>query len=349
VLGRRRFTVAAADLARELEAIRSLSLAADSLSSTPEHGILRLSIVDANGETIDTPATLVLRSEETGRIQEFRDVPVSHRVIIRGLSDRVDNRYLLDIRLPHRRTVRWVLTAAPWKSDAVTRIHVPVNPEQVQTATFPSFDALPEHVRRLCERGRNGARRARAFYRALPAPERGNLLNCCARAASLALDEDLTLLHLFDSAAARLIDLRPDRLRIAIDAAAGARIAQSFNSGALMPVSASLHAPPPVYDVVGSAKTPDPMLALQITLFKGAADYLVELDFDEMQGLGCIFRVVNEERLLNFGHPYNVHQLLVRHNDIDPGYTLSTSGPKRQQSSHVGGVKRLGTTRGRRQ
>ena len=71
-------------------------------------------------------------------------------MVIKRLSDRPGNRYILDVQIPDRRIVRWVVTAVPWKSDAVTRIYVPVDPDRVRKTAFPSFKNLPAGVRDLC-------------------------------------------------------------------------------------------------------------------------------------------------------------------------------------------------------
>ena len=319
----RGFTAAATTLVRTLDESRSVSLDAAGVSTTGS-GVLRLSIVDAYGRALNARADLVLRSEDTGHVQHFATVDVSRRVIIRGLSDRVDNRSVLDVTIPHYRLVRWVVRAVPWKEDTITEIAVPIDPEEVRAPKFPAFKDLPALPRQLCDPLAPGRASAIAVYRSMTAVQKAHLLNCVARAATLPIREGFTLAQLLESSGARLIDLRQDRLRLRLSHDAAAQLPLSSENSLLVRVPAALHTPPPGYALVASGKTPDPLLRFQLTLFRSDADHQVELEFDESQGLLCVFRV---ERTDYSGqtHPYDVHELLIRHQHVDPGYILGTS------------------------
>ena len=157
--------------------------------------------------------------------------------------------------------------------------------------------------------------------------QRANLLNCYARASAFALAEGLTLAQLLESTSARLLDARSDRLFLRIGNDAAARPPAFFGSGPFEPAPAALHAPPPGYQLAQSGKTHDPLLSFQVTLFKGDGDYTMEMEFDNIQALLCVFRALEDRRdLRNLGrtHPYDVHQLLIRYQHVDPGYELRT-------------------------
>ena len=325
VLPSRGFDASALALTRSLDEARAVTLDVGAEVSASSTGVLRLSIVDAYGRAMNGRAKLVLRSEDSGRVLRAAGVDVSRRLIVRGLSAQPDSRWLVEVEIPRYRPVRWVVRTVPWKEDTTTEIFVPVDPKAVQTPVFPAYAALSPLARQWCDGASVGVS-GRSAYQGMPALHKAHLLNCAARVSALPIREDLTLGQLLQSIGAGLVDVRADRLRVRLPNDA-ATLALSSENSPFVPVPAALHTPSAGYSLVASGKTRDPLLPFQLTLFKGDADHELELEFDETQGLTCVFRV---ERTGYSGQtdPYDVHELLVRHQRVDPGYTLLKSNQR---------------------
>ena len=46
------------------------------------------------------------------------------------------------------------------------------------------------------------------------------------------------------------------------------------------------------------------------------------IDIDDAAGLGHVFQVLRNHLTGNPTHPYNIHQILIAHQHLDPGYRL---------------------------
>jgi len=94
-------------------------------------------------------------------------------------------------------------------------------------------------------------------------------------------------------------------------------------TGAVGAVSGSLHDPPAGFESVASYKTPDDRGNLQITLFRRGNRWRADVDIDEAAGIRHGFEVLRNHLTGHKTHPYDVHQILVWYQGIDPGYELN--------------------------
>jgi hypothetical protein len=92
------------------------------------------------------------------------------------------------------------------------------------------------------------------------------------------------------------------------------------------PVSSVLHPPPAGTITMGSFKTADRYGNLQVTLFRqtGIREWLADVDIDDAAGLAHVFQVVRNHVTGRPSHPYVIHEILVGHQGLDPGYRLVT-------------------------
>ena len=74
----------------------------------------------------------------------------------------------------------------------------------------------------------------------------------------------------------------------------------------------------------GSFKTADRQANLQLTFATNSDNQLlVDMDIDDHQGIAHAFDVIGHTLTGADTHPYNIHQVLLALQGIDPGYTLS--------------------------
>ena len=297
---------------------RSLSVSLDAGDAAPAagSGILRLDLVDVYGQLIAEPAQLLLRSRDVAHVAQFADVPAGRRIVVRGLVDAPSNHYLLDVTTASFRPVQWVVESTSWKVGGVGTIVLPLNPSRVAGLRLPEYAELPGALHAIVENGR----RSGITYESLDPTARATLLNLVAGTSCVRLPDGATLADRLTATSAGLRTLRTDRMTLWISTGLAEEIQRSVDAGFLGLTSGALHIPPDGYSLVLSAKTPDQFLRFQVTLFARAGDRILELEFDDGMGLGCIFRSRRDPADTGLAHPCDVHQLLCAYLRRDPGY-----------------------------
>ena len=97
----------------------------------------------------------------------------------------------------------------------------------------------------------------------------------------------------------------------------------SAAAGLFHKVSGSLHTPPPGFQPAESFKTSDKYGNLQLTFFTNGEKFKADIDIDDAGGLEHVFQVLRNKLSGKPTHPYNIHEVLVAHQHLDPGYTFA--------------------------
>jgi hypothetical protein len=89
-------------------------------------------------------------------------------------------------------------------------------------------------------------------------------------------------------------------------------------------VPAMLHIPPPNFVALDSFKTADRYGNLQITFFTRPErlEFIADIDIDDAQGIEHVFQVVDHSVLSTETHPYDIHEIMLEYQKLDPGYRL---------------------------
>ena len=61
---------------------------------------------------------------------------------------------------------------------------------------------------------------------------------------------------------------------------------------------------------------------LQLSFFVNGNDYRADIDIDDANGFEHIFQVLRNKLSGKPTHPYNIHEILVGVQHLDPGYTF---------------------------
>jgi hypothetical protein len=93
-------------------------------------------------------------------------------------------------------------------------------------------------------------------------------------------------------------------------------------------VSAALHSPPAGFTAGGSFKTDDSYGNLQLTFWQSGDNWTADIDIDDAAGLEHVFQVLRNTLSGRPTHPYDIHEILIAHQEIDPGYELIVREPK---------------------
>jgi hypothetical protein len=196
----------------------------------------------------------------------------------------------------------------------------PVDPGKVRQVDFPVYGALPEDLQTFLEnsnidedpfRGLKGA----ALYEAVANIPKAGMFNLYSKMQHTTFDNGRNvftyMLSLASVAGDRFFALvKPDLHD------------ETEKSGLFHSVADALHSPKPGYSPVDSYKTGDHYGNLQLTFSQNAQKaYMVDADIDDAQGIEHIFQVVRNAAK-GPTNPYDIHEILLVDQKIDPGYTI---------------------------
>jgi len=96
----------------------------------------------------------------------------------------------------------------------------------------------------------------------------------------------------------------------------------SAAAGLFHKVSGSLHTPPLGFQPAESFKTSEKYGNLQLTFFTNGEKFKADIDIDDAGGFEHVFQVLRNKLSGKPTHPYNIHEVLVARQHLDPGYTF---------------------------
>jgi hypothetical protein len=285
-----------------------------------QSGQLRLELVDVHGRRLAERVDIYLRNQTLTDVRAARGVDASKRILIKGLHTQPNGLYRVDIDPPSYLPVSWFVNIGGRK--AVDRTVVfPVDAAKVIRVEFPDYRAIP-HAHALLEA--SGAvldfagRQGRDLYEALDDVRRAGLLNIVGKAHVTRFRSDASVLSYF----LELRELRGDRFYVHVAKELRENAKQGVQEQLFVPASDLLHRPPAGYERAGSFKTPDPFGNLQLSFFANEESWVADVDIDDAGGLGHVFQVVRNALTGQPTHPFNIHQILVHRQALDPGYAF---------------------------
>ena len=201
----------------------------------------------------------------------------------------------------------------------------PVDPHRVTNVRWPAFTQLPDSLRTLLDNSlvqdledfQGGELFEQLKKDRLQA---AGLLNIHAKMRAVKFGNDKSVADFLTG----LTRVRGDRIFANVAKELRDAVKNSVSANLFRKVSDALHTPPPAYERVDSYKTSEHYGNLQLTFFRklGTLDYLVDSDLDDAQGIEHVFQVLSHALSGGTTHPYDIHQILLAHYGIDPGYEL---------------------------
>jgi hypothetical protein len=285
----------------------------------PPTGRLALTFVDVRNKPIADRIDIRLRHHTLHEQRRVDGWDGSSPVTITELRTEPQGLYVLELHPQCYWPVSRFVTI-PADGDGRETVALPIRPDRAR-AIFPDYEQLDGRVRGVLERSRQVRGReglsGRALYEALSDENKAGLLNIAKKSLTMPFKNGADLLHHIT-----VLDIRGDRCFVDIPLAVKDQMADLVEADTFRPVDGSLHDPPAGFTSAGSYKTPDAFGNLQMTFFGSPDRSVADIDIDDAAGLGHVFQVLRNHITGSPTHPYNIHQILVRHQNLDPGYQL---------------------------
>jgi len=285
-------------------------------------GKLRLDFLDVYGNRPNDRADISVKHTVLAHSPRVRDHHTAKRLQITGLDSTQGGLYsVLVYPMRHRPVSRFVRIT----EDRSTKesFILPADPAKVSATEFPSYESLHDDLKQvLGDSTVEGyeEKRAADLYDALDDVRKAGLLNLYHKMQATWFQKGRSVFSYVSS----LTRVRGDRVFASVQKDLRDEVKNSISSNLFHEVSGGLHTPPPGFALTDSFKTWDKYGNLQLTFFckRETLEFIVDADIDDAQGVEHIFQVVSHAVTGGETHPYDIHEILVEYQKIDPGYRL---------------------------
>ncbi|HJS75604.1 MAG TPA: hypothetical protein VJ921_15025 [Vicinamibacteria bacterium] len=248
-----------------------------------------------------TPSTLAFTAVDPGVAYKVKIYPLKHRPVSHVV--RVDK-------------------SGKGALDAV----LPIHPDHVMGTTFPDYDQLDAELKIVLERGgiEDHSQKGKALYDGLGPLMKAGLLNVWTKMGHTLLPEGLAASNYVES----FYRVRGDRFFANVSRSFRDVVKTATAAGLFESVDGSLHTPPDGFGPAGSFKSKDGYGNLQLTFFSSASTPLafkLDADIDDANGIEHVFQVLDHWITDSETHPYDIHQILMKHQGLDPAYQIRTA------------------------
>jgi hypothetical protein len=284
---------------------------------------LRLEVVDVYGKPIAEKIDIILRHRV---LSDFKRVSGNgaKKIDVGNLFGDPQGAYQLDVDAPSYQFVRHFINM---KSSGITplTITLPIDPDKVKSVKFPAFSSLDPAARALLNQSGNvisfEGMTGKALYDALDSDpiRKAGMLNIFAKTRATGFGTDNNVL----SHVQELSEVRGDRFFAVVSKELRSETRNSIDKGLFHEADQSLHHPLPGFSAQGSFKTSDRYGNLQLSFSAKEDVWRSDVDIDDAGGLGHVFQVLRNKLSGKPTHPYNIHEILVKFQQLDPGYTFT--------------------------
>jgi hypothetical protein len=292
-----------------------------------QNGKLKLELVDVFGKRLQEKVDISLRNLQLTHAPLLRGLDASKIINVTDLFSAPQGIYQITIDPPSYHPVSQFVNVKSSGSTELT-VSFPVDISKIVSVTFPTFPNLAKELRTLLTNSpgvlgfENNT--GQPLYDALDDIRRAGVLNIARKTLATRLSAGQSVLSLVRE----IRELRGDRFFALVDKELREEAKHNVNTGLFHSVPEILHHVPAQFEGfthAGSFKTDDHFGNLQLTFFMRGDDCVADIDIDDAGGLGHIFQVLKNHFTGSPTHPYNIHEILVIHQHLDPGYRFNLS------------------------
>ena len=290
-------------------------------------GKLKLELLDVFGKRVQERVDISLRNLQLTHNPVLKSRDSSKIINVSNLHGGPQGIYQISIDPPSYHPISQFIRVKP-SGDTELVVSFPVDISKVISVTFPTFPNVPKELRSILTNSPNVLgfenNTGKDLYDALDDIRRGGVLNIARKTMATRLSNGKSVLSLIKE----IRELRGDRFFAFVERELREEVKHSVNAGLFHSVDGSLHHLPAQFvgfSPAGSFKTDDHFGNLQLTFFMKGDECVADIDIDDAGGLGHIFQVLKNHFTGSPTHPYNIHQILVKHQHLDPGYRFVLS------------------------
>lgn len=289
-----------------------------------ESGKLQLELVNVYGKFLGEKVDVMLRHQVLSETLKASQT-ASGKFTITGLRGAPQGLYRMEIDPPSYLPTNQFVNI---KASGLTPLQVefPVDANKVKEVVFPKYIKLPDDGRSLMKRSDKvlsfEGKTEEVLLSALDNIRRAGLLNIITKTNATPLTNGRTVLSYIQE----LRELRGDRFFAVVTKELREETKNSVTAGLFHKADESLHHLPAQFSgfkPAESFKTPDRYGNLQLSFFMKGDECVADVDIDDAAGLEHIFQVLHNALPGNSTHPYNIHEILIAHQKLDPGYTFT--------------------------
>lgn len=283
---------------------------------------LTIECVDCYGRLPSDSAEIVVKHTHCGTSKRVTAETITP-VMLRNLDISEGGVYRLVIRPLRHHLTSQLVRLAPGHN--ALQVVLTLNPAMVSDVRFPSYEDLRTDLRTVLEAsetvqdhaGRSGA----ALYEALESTHRAGLLNIyCKMASTRFLNQRSVFSYIL-----AFCRFAGDRFLAVVEKELRAQAMENTSKKLFYQVPGDMHLPPfPKAVAIGSYKTYDAFGNLHLTFFRDPVTEVefVDADVDDAQGIQHLAHLIRHTSANGATHPYDIHQILLHHQKLDPGYRL---------------------------
>lgn len=290
-----------------------------------QNGKLKLQLVDVFGKRLREKVDIALRNIQVTHNPVLRSVDASRLISISNLFTGSQGIYQITIDPPSYHPVSHFVNINTGSPTERT-IPFPIDISKIVSVTFPTFSNLIKELRALLTNSPNVLgfpnHTGQLLYDALDDIRRAGVLNIARKTMAARFSTDKSVLTLIKE----IKELRGDRFFALVEKELREEVKHSTHAGLFHSVNGQLHHLPGEFkgfEPAGSFKTDDHFGNLQVTFFMKGDECVADIDIDDAGGLRHIFQVLKNHFTNSPTHPYNIHEILLQHQHLDPSYRFN--------------------------
>jgi hypothetical protein len=286
-------------------------------------GTLKIKFLDVYGAALDDTVDVMLSHSTLSFNKTVKAHSASRQLTIQGLPAPPSGIYRVFIYPMRHHAVGQFVRIQEDKATLLTP-SFPLDAGKVVGANFPEFKDLPEDLKAILEasgdvegdEGKTGD----ALYQGLDDLQRAGLLNLYTKMANVQLSNGRNVF----TYVRELKRVRGARIYVLVDRPLRDDVINSTATKIFHSEPGGMHHAKPPFRLVDSYKTSEHYGNLQLTFFveDATVQYMVDADIDDAQGIEHAFQVISHLATGEDSNPYDIHEILVGYQHLDPGYTL---------------------------
>jgi hypothetical protein len=290
-----------------------------------DNGKLKLQPVDVYGKRIQEKVDVFLRHTKRSQNLVFKGHDAAKTIT--GLFTSVEGPYRLSVDPPSYHRVTFFQNI---KTSGVTEVPItfPVDASKVVSVNFPKHASLPKELRAVLSNSSNvfgfENKTGSDLYDAIGVDnvKLAGVLNIACKTLATVFADGANVLSLVKE----LREVRGDRFFAVVERGLREETINSLNTGLFHKAPGGLHHLPPSFvgfQPADSFKTNDAYGNLQLTFFQKGDEFVADIDIDDAAGIEHVFQVLHNHFTGEPTHPYNIHEILVASQQLDPKYTFN--------------------------